>query len=108
MITKPMPPDAVAALKHIVSVYGYIVVAFDHPVKVGKIFTMFAGEWSQRRSHSVCALQEQGTVQPFRVMAPATYEEWQGQLEECARFGYVNLNAFPMKDGYFFYRAVTE
>jgi hypothetical protein len=99
MSAKEMSPEAVAGLQHVVSVYGYIVVAFDHPVKVGKIFTMFAGGWS--------------TVQPFRVMAPATYEEWQGQLEECARFGYVNQNAFPMKDvpmkdGYFFYRAVTE
>jgi hypothetical protein len=73
MSAKEMSPEAVAALGHILSVYGYIVVAFDHPVPVGKIFTMFAGEWS--------------TVQPFRVMAPATYEEWQGQLEDVLASG---------------------
>jgi hypothetical protein len=94
MIAKPMPPDAVAALKHIVSVYGYIVVAWEHPVKVGLIFTCFSGEWS--------------TEQPFRVVAPASFEEWQGQIEECVRFGYGECrNYLPSKD-FFFYRAVTE
>jgi hypothetical protein len=88
-----MPPAAVAALKHTISVYGYIVVAWDHPVEVGAIFNQFAGEWS--------------TAQPFQVVAKTTYEEWLEHIKESERFGYVNRNPFPGKD-YFFYRAVTE